>query len=81
MPATLYSKPNCPGCSLSEKVLTKEGIPFEKVDITVDQDAYKHVTEVLGYSAAPVIQWENSEGTVGGHFSGFDPDKIRAIQR
>ncbi|ASZ74658.1 glutaredoxin [Mycobacterium phage Phabba] len=81
MAVTLYSKPSCPGCDMSVKLLDKEGIPFEKVDITVDEDAYKHVTETLGYSAAPVIQWENAEGTVGGHFTGFNPDKIREIKK
>lgn len=80
MSVTLYTKPNCPGCKLSKQILDEEKIPYETKDLTLDPEAYKHVTENLGYSSAPVVQWEGKEGTVGGNFAGFKPDKLREIK-
>lgn len=66
----LYSKPECVQCDRTEKLLVSKGLKFTKIDITQDADAYKYVTENLGYSAAPVVVTEND------HWYGFRPDKI-----
>lgn len=70
---TLYSKPNCPACTQTQRRLDDAGIEHRIVDLTQDPEAYKHVTENLGYSSAPVVEH------AGGHWSGFKPDAIKAL--
>lgn len=70
---TLYSQPGCGPCVGVEKYLDRSGIPFEKLDITVDPAAHARVVE-LGYTGTPVI--EHPEG----HFKGYDPEKLEAIK-
>lgn len=70
---TLYSKPNCPQCDQSKKVLGRAGIDFEVKDVTEDPEAHAFVV-TLGYSAAPVVYVSEDQ-----HWSGFRPDRIRAL--
>jgi len=71
----LYGKPKCTGCDNTERKLKREGLAYTKIDITQDADAYKYVTETLGYSAAPVVVTETK------HWSGYRPDLIEEIER
>ena len=51
---------------------TKQGLEYDIVDITEDAEARDYVM-ALGYLQAPVV-------IAGGeHWSGFRPDRIRAI--
>jgi glutaredoxin-like protein NrdH len=54
-------------------VLDARGISYESTDVTEDEEAYKFITEDLGYMQAPVV--------VNGdqHWSGFRPDLINNI--
>lgn len=72
---TLFTKPNCPGCHLTKKELEKAGIPHEMRDVTADPEAHAFVTG-LGYMAAPVVHAGDDN-----HWSGFRPDRIRALAR
>ena len=76
---TVYSKPGCQPCRLVKMRLEKNDVEFEVKDITEDPAALAHV-EFLGYKSVPVVQWENAEGTIGGHFGGYAPDKIDDIR-
>ena len=69
---TVYTTPNCGGCGLTKMVLDKEGIDYEVVDLSEDEQALATVKD-LGYSQAPVV--------VAGedHWSGFQPDLIKAL--
>ncbi|MFV8161351.1 glutaredoxin-like protein NrdH [Mycobacterium sp. 134] len=69
---TVYTKPACVQCNATYKALDKAGISYEKVDISVDDEAREYVLG-LGYLQAPVV--------VAGeeHWSGFRPDRIKAI--
>lgn len=73
---TLYSKPNCPQCDMTKKLLDHPdvGVPYQERDVTTDPEAHAFVTG-LGYMAAPVVH-------AGGdnHWSGFRPDRIRALR-
>ncbi|SLG39724.1 glutaredoxin electron transport component of NRDEF [Mycobacteroides abscessus subsp. abscessus] len=51
----LYSKPGCGRCIVTARDFEKRGIPFEKIDITVDPIGYARVKE-LGYAALPVVE-------------------------
>ncbi len=72
MSITVYSKPACVQCVATYTALDKQGIAYEKVDITLDRDARDYVM-ALGYLQAPVVVAGND------HWSGFRPDRIKAL--
>lgn len=72
MTITVYTKPACVQCNATYKALDKQGIPYEKVDITVEPGARDYVM-ALGYLQAPVVVAGDE------HWSGFRPDRIRAL--
>ena len=72
MSITVYTKPACVQCSATYKALDKQGLAYEKVDITLDAEARDYVM-ALGYLQAPVVVAEHD------HWSGFRPDRIRAL--
>jgi glutaredoxin-like protein NrdH len=72
MSVTVYTKPACVQCNATYKALDKQGVDYNIVDITVDSDARDYVM-ALGYLQAPVV-------VAGGeHWSGFRPDRIKAL--
>ncbi|WP_322859876.1 glutaredoxin-like protein NrdH [Mycobacterium europaeum] len=72
MSITVYTKPACVQCSATFKALDKQGIGYEKVDITLDNEARDYVM-ALGHLQAPVVVAGNE------HWSGFRPDRIKAL--
>ena len=71
MTITVYSKPRCVQCDATYRALDKHGVSYTVVDVSVDQDALRHIIG-LGYSQAPVV-------IVGEeHWSGYRPDRITA---
>ena len=72
MAITVYSKPNCVQCTATYRALDKAGLNYEVVDISVDAQALEQV-KALGYAQAPVVIAD------GAHWSGYRPDKIKAL--
>ena len=74
MSVTVYTKPACVQCTATYKALDKHGLEYEVVDISVDDEAREYVM-ALGHLQAPVV--------VAGedHWSGFRPDRIKALAR
>jgi glutaredoxin-like protein NrdH len=72
MSITVYTKPACVQCTATYKALDKQGITYDTVDITLDPEARDYVM-ALGYLQAPVVVAEND------HWSGFRPDRIKAL--
>ena len=72
MTITVYTKPACVQCNATYKALAKQGLPYEVVDITEVPEARDYVM-ALGYLQAPVVV------AGGDHWSGFRPDRIRAL--
>ena len=72
MNVTVYSKPACVQCTATYRALDRQGVSYEVIDISVDQDALETV-KGLGYMQLPVV--------VAGpeHWAGFRPDKISAL--
>ena len=70
---TVYSKPSCPQCNMTYRVLDAERIDYEVLDVTQDDEAYQKVKD-LGYLQAPVVVTDKD------HWSGFRPDLIKAIK-
>lgn len=72
MTITVYTKPACVQCNATYKALDKQGLEYEVVDITEVPEARDYVM-ALGYLQAPVV-------VAGGeHWSGFRPDRIKAL--
>jgi glutaredoxin-like protein NrdH len=71
---TVYTKPDCPQCSMTKKQLDKLGIDHDTVDVTTDPEAHAYVTG-LGYASAPVVVVNDGEA----HWSGFRPDHLRGL--
>jgi glutaredoxin-like protein NrdH len=72
VPVTVYTKPACVQCNATYRALDKQGIAYQKVDITVDSESRDYVM-ALGYLQAPVVVAGND------HWSGFRPDRIKAL--
>ncbi|MBO9452198.1 glutaredoxin-like protein NrdH [Tropicibacter sp. R16_0] len=72
MSITVYSKPACVQCTATTRALDAKGITYDVVDLTEDDTAMSHVTD-LGYRQAPVVV----AGTE--HWSGFRPDMIAQL--
>ncbi|MGO1200054.1 MAG: glutaredoxin-like protein NrdH [Dermabacteraceae bacterium] len=71
---TVYSKPLCVQCDATKRALTKAGIDYDVVDVTEDAEGLTKI-KALGYVQAPVVI------TGDGHWSGFRPDRIKALFR
>lgn len=72
MNVTVYTKPACVQCNATYKALDKAGVVYDVIDISVDAEARDYVM-ALGYLQAPVV-------VAGGeHWSGFRPDRIKAL--
>lgn len=72
MNITVYSKPLCVQCDATKRALNKAGIRYEVVDVTENPDALAKI-KALGYAQAPVVI------TSDDHWSGFRPDRIKAL--
>ncbi|WP_136444044.1 glutaredoxin-like protein NrdH [Pacificoceanicola onchidii] len=69
MSITVYSKPACVQCTATTRALEAKGLEYIVVDLTEDDSAMSHVTE-LGYRQAPVVIAGDA------HWAGFRPDLI-----
>ncbi|PYF96384.1 glutaredoxin-like protein NrdH [Georgenia satyanarayanai] len=56
--------------------LDKAGLTYRVVDVASDPTARSYVTEELGYTEAPVVIVDQDEAH---HWSGFRPDRIKAV--
>lgn len=82
---TVYSKPRCPQCDATARLLNRMGAPYTKVDVTEDDVAYTFVKQ-LGYQQVPVVVVRDRHATTGDdergdniveHWSGFNPDRVK----
>ena len=72
MTITVYSKPSCVQCTATTRALDRQGVGYNVIDVSEDDDAYALV-QGLGYRQVPVV--------VAGehHWAGFRPDMISAL--
>lgn len=70
---TIYTKPDCPACRLTQRALSKAGVEFAVVDLSQRPDIVEQLRSE-GLLAAPVL-----EGPDGARTSGFRPDRIKAL--
>lgn len=69
---TVYTKPACVQCEQTKKLLDRNGVEYNVVDITKDLEAYDKIV-AMGFMAAPVVISGDQS------WAGFQPDKINAI--
>ncbi len=72
MNIVVYSKPACVPCTATTRALDRQGMEYDVIDISNDQDALELV-QSLGYRQVPVV--------VAGekHWAGFRPDMISTL--
>ena len=72
MKVTIYTTPDCVQCDSTKRMLQRNNIEFESVDLHSDPMALEFVRG-LGYTQAPVV-------VVGDrHWSGFRMEKIKNL--
>lgn len=69
---TVYTKPACVQCEQTKKLLDRNGVEYNVVDITKDAEAYDKIVS-MGFMAAPVVISGDQS------WAGFQPDKINSI--
>ncbi len=69
---TVYTKPSCVQCDMTKKMLDKNNINYDTVDITEDISAFEMVKS-MGFMSAPVVITDTDS------WAGFQPDKIMKI--
>ncbi|MBE1439403.1 glutaredoxin-like protein NrdH [Agrobacterium vitis] len=72
MTITVYSKPACVQCTATTRALDRQGLAYQLIDISLDDQAYATVAE-LGYRQVPVVVAGNA------HWAGFRPDMISTL--
>lgn len=69
----VYSTPTCPYCKMVKAFLTDSSIPFEDIDVSVNQTAAQEMIHKSGQMGVPVIDID------GQIVVGFDKAKIKQI--
>jgi glutaredoxin-like protein NrdH len=72
MDVVVYTKPACVQCDATKRLMDKLKIKYSTVDISEDEDALNKILG-MGYMAAPVVIAD------GDSWSGFNPDKVKAL--
>ena len=68
----VYTLPSCVQCDSTKRVLTKNAIAYEEIDLSQDEQAMEYV-KTLGYNAAPIVVAGDE------HWSGFRPDRLSSL--
>lgn len=70
----VYTKPNCPQCTLTKNLLAREGVAFVEEDATSPGNLA--AIKALGFLAAPVVCVGESADDM---WAGFQPERIREV--
>ena len=70
---TVYTTPDCPGCTMTKRQLDKAGVVYKAVDLSGRPDLIKQF-QAEGLRQAPIIETSDGQRTAG-----FDPARIKAI--
>lgn len=75
MSITVYSKPNCPQCTMTYRLLDQLSLEYQAVDVTQDQEALEYILS-LGHKQAPVVI-----AGADNHWSGYRPDRLKTLAK
>lgn len=56
MAVKVYSTPSCPYCKMAEDLLIENGVDFESVDLSEDEDEMNRIANRAGELAVPIIE-------------------------
>ncbi len=74
MKITVYSLPNCVQCTQTKKLMDREGIVYEPVNLEEHPDKAAEFKDA-GILQAPIVVVGND----GRRWSGFQPDLIKGL--
>ncbi|MCC6918048.1 MAG: glutaredoxin 3 [Alphaproteobacteria bacterium] len=72
-PVTIYTTAWCPYCHRAKALLTRKGVAFNEIDVTMDADTREEMARKAGRTSVPQI-WIGEEH-VGGS------DDLHALER
>jgi len=72
MAVTVYTLPACVQCDSTKRMLQRNQVDYDEVDMSQDPLALEMV-KTMGYTSAPVVVADQE------HWSGFRMDKIQAL--
>ncbi|GAA1049479.1 glutaredoxin domain-containing protein [Arthrobacter russicus] len=75
---TIYTQPGCAQCTMTKKLMDRELISYDEIDITREPAALTYVKHTLGYLRAPVVTLTRN-GEVVRDWEGFQPAQIKGI--
>lgn len=71
---TVYTKPSCPNCDKTKKLLDKFGVEYVTEDLTDDSNYDALIIfKARGFMAAPIVVTDQET------WSGFKPSKIESL--
>jgi glutaredoxin len=76
----VYTQPGCVPCKYAIAHLERSNTDFEVIDIHLDGDAYRYVTEDKKAKSTPVIEREDSEGRSLGVIFGYAAPEQRKLR-
>ncbi len=69
----VYSTPSCPFCIRVKEFLKDNGVEYEDIDVSVNQDKVQEMVQKTGQMGVPVLDIE------GNIVIGFDKEKISQL--
>lgn len=73
MTIKVYTKPDCVQCDMTKRLLDREGLAYETIDVTADDQAMAYVRE-LGYTSVPVVVAGDQ------HWAGFKVERVKGLK-
>jgi glutaredoxin-like protein NrdH len=71
---TVYTKPQCDPCRATKIILDNKKVSYRIIDVTEDLDAYRFITDELGYRQTPVVYVDEDT-----HWSGFQINALNKL--
>lgn len=78
MTVTVFSKPSCPQCVNTKKMLTSMGLEFKEDSLIENQEARDNFVS-MGYMSAPIVEVAQEDGSVQ-RWAGFIPEMIKGLK-
>ncbi len=69
----IYSTPTCPYCQRAKAYLKEKNVPFEDIDVSVNQEAADEMIKISGQMGVPVIAIGDKV------IVGFDKNKLEEL--
>jgi glutaredoxin len=78
MALVVYSRDNCPQCKFTKEFLKKHDIPFETVNVEV-QDGALEILRHYGWQSLPVVSIDDELSDQTKTWFGFRPDRLESL--